>query len=133
MSLSIRVAAIVVAVCALFAIASGGSAAAKAPQPYLVVDITGFIGPDCSGVTFTVTNIGGAEQPFGWSLRLVVRKAGIDQTFVGQQPLAPGESRMSLMGTQITAPGTYAIRLSATDVAGESRAGHVTMHLPQSC
>lgn len=144
MKLSLRIAA-VVAVFALSLIALGGSAAATRPGvsrpnvslplplPVLVVQIRGFIGPYCSAPVFRVTNIGGLEQPFGWSLRLVVPRVGIDQTFTGQQPVAPGETGESVVGTGLSAPGTYLVILKATDVSGISIPGLAILRLPASC
>jgi hypothetical protein len=100
---------------------------------YVVVEITGFFGPDCSAARIDISNQGDAEQPFGWTLTLRVPNVGISQTFVGQQPLAPGEHRLSAIGTGITAAGTYPVRISPGDVSGGSKSGHAVLRLPATC
>jgi hypothetical protein len=116
------------------AFATGAENSIATPSgPYVVVDITGFAGPDCSAAVIHISNQGDAEQPFGWTLTLDVPKAGISQTFVGQQPLPAGASFDSGIGTGITAAGTYHVTISPGEVSGKSKFGSAVLRLPATC
>jgi hypothetical protein len=127
-----RFALLLVGVVALFAVAAEGSTAARS-EPYVVIDIIGFIGPDCSAAVIEISNPGDVEQPFGWTLTLRVPNVGISETFFGQQPLAPGATFESIVGTGITAAGTYPVTISPGEVSGKSKSGHAVLHLPATC
>jgi hypothetical protein len=127
-----QLAAVLIAVVAAFALAVGNSTAATS-QPYVVVDIVGFIGPDCSAAVIEISNQGDAEQAFGWTLTLKVPKLGISETFSGQQPLAAGSSFESIIGTGITEPGTYLIEIAPGDTSGKTKPGRAVLRLPATC
>ena len=120
------------AIALVFAVAAPSSVATPSGA-FLVVHITGFTGPDCSAATFTVTNVGTADQPFGWTLTLSVPNLGLSETFFGQQPLLVGETRESIIGTGITAAGIYHVTISPGHVAGHAQPGSATLKLPATC
>lgn len=127
-----RIRALLLAVAAFVLVVAMPAAAAPSGS-YVVVDIVGFIGPDCSAAVVDISNQGDAEQPFGWTLTLEVRKLGISQTFEGQQPLAAGASFQSIIGTGITAAGTYHVTISPGGVSGRSKSGGAVLRLPATC
>lgn len=124
---------LILAVLAASLVVGAGSSAASPSGPYLVVEIVDFIGPDCSAAVIQISNQGDTEQPFGWTLTLEIKKLGISETFVGQQPVAAGASFQSVIGTGITEPGTYPVRISPGDVSGKSKSGHAVLRLPAAC
>jgi hypothetical protein len=127
-----RLALILVALVAGLAGAAENSTASPS-GPYVVVDIVRFFGPDCSAADVVISNQGDAEQPFGWTLTLEVKKLGISQTFFGQQPLAAGASFQTAIGTGITEAGTYRVEISPGDGSGRSKSGAATLRLPATC
>jgi hypothetical protein len=127
-----RLALLLVTVLAACAVAAGGVSAAQT-GPYVVVEIVSFIGPDCSAAVVDITNQGDAEQPFGWTLTLDVAKLKISATYFGQQPLAAGETRESIVGTDITTPGTYHVTISPGEVSGKAKSGSAILRLPATC
>jgi len=116
------------------ALSVGARQSVAAPSgAYVVVDIVGFAGPNCSAALIDISNRGNDEQPFGWTLTLDIPKLGISQTFVGQQPLAPGASQQSIIGTGITEDGTYLVKISPGNVSGRSKSGHAILRIPEAC
>src|SRR5262245_64787846 len=110
---------ILLAVALVIFVSAGSVSAAAIPLPHMVMSILGSIGPQCSpAIEFQMSNVGDGEQPFGWTLTLSIKDLGTSQTFTGEQPLAPGASLQSLIGTGITAPGAYHVTLQAGGVLG---------------
>jgi hypothetical protein len=110
------------------------SGAASVSGPYLVVENVRFFGlgggPGCDAVAADITNYGDAEQPFGWSWTIEIPKLRLSSTFFGQQPLAPGETRMVVHNPGVTEPGTYRVKISVGDVAGRTKAAGATLVIP---
>ena len=116
--------------------ALGIGVAPTAAQPrgaYVVVDIVGFSGPDCSAALIDISNQGDEVQPFGWTLTLTVPKLGISESYFGQQALAPGAELQSEIATGITEAGTYLVKISPDDVTGRSKSANSILRLPGGC
>lgn len=90
--------------------------------PYLAPHNLTFWGPNNSVVGVDVTNYGNVDQPFGWTWTVEVPVLGISNTYMGQQPLASGETRFMFAGTGITTPGGYIVSVHLGDMAGGTTA-----------
>lgn len=118
---------------AVFASIRTSSASVK-DAPYLIIENVRFGaiggGPGCEVILANVTNRGQAIQPFGWSWTLDIPKLHIRNTFVGQQPLAVGETRVLSDNPGPIQPGTYHLRVTADSEEGRTTSESAILRTP---
>lgn len=125
------VVACIVAAVGLFA----SSATAAQSGPILVIEDVQFFGiggvpGGCDFLVAEVTNFGDVEQPFGWSWTVTIPKLDYTQTFTGQQPLAPGETRLLAHNPGVIPAGTYLVKVSIDGVEGRTKSGRAVLRVP---
>lgn len=112
------------------------SSAAVRDAPYLVIENVRFGaiggGTGCEVILADVTNRGDAAQPFGWSWTVVIPKLHVRSTFVGQQPLAPGETRVLIHNPGPIEPGTYRVKVTADSAEGRTKGDGAILRTPCS-
>ena len=101
--------------------------------PYLVIENVRFLGSEnevgCA-IAADVSNRGAATQPFGWTWTVEIPRPHIAETFVGQQPLLPGETRVLVHNPGVIEAGTYRVKVSALSNEGRTKAAGATLRIP---
>jgi hypothetical protein len=116
-------------------IGSASSATAARTGPFLVVEDLHFLGlggvpGGCDFLVADVTNYGDLPQQFGWSWTVAIPKLGLTHTFVGQQALAPGETRLLFHNPGAIPPGTYLVKVSVSGVDGRTKSDRAVLRVP---
>jgi hypothetical protein len=86
---------------------------------------------DCNAFSMRITNVGDAEEPFGWDLRVEIPRTGQSVDWIGQQAIPAGGSGLYVgSGPIVTEPGRYLVVVSAVDTVGHAKADRAFMDVP---
>ena len=98
--------------------------------PYLVIENVRFLREVGCAIAADVSNRGAATQPFGWTWTVEIPRIHVAETFVGQQPLLPGETRVLVHNPGFIDAGTYRVKVSAHSNEGRTKAAGATFRIP---